>query len=352
MSERVLDVSGIDDGLPHSHTECATGTYGRMLRHLGLEPRVLGDSWGYRYNPDAGTWPVSGLRVYVRGHRETLREWYGVDRCALVHPDPESARRYMCEVVDDGRLVGLTVDLYAWPRSSFHGLHHFPHRILIAGYRDGEAFVVDGQGAGRWSRWVPVDVLYAASGGDALSGAYGGRDGRNSTVDIPRPAGRPEPEDRARYLTVILGNTDRYLRPDAYSPSGGGRHAIRDFCRDLSAFAKGMTDFPPELVVPGVSFLGALATQRQFNALFVELAAERTGADLAGSVTALAEVARGWRQLYHMLLYGFHAGRDMAPLFRRLTQRLAELCRQEAATMTLLDEHVRRAVAEFAPEGV
>jgi hypothetical protein len=333
----VLDVTHVDDGLPTTHTECATSVYGRMMRHLGLEPRVLGDSWGYRYDPHGDEWPVGRQRLFVQSHGDVLRGWYGIERRAVVHADSAAAWRYMRTVVDDGRLVALTVDLYSWPRSSFHGLRHFPHRIIVAGYHDDEVFVVDGQGAGRWCRWVPLDVVTAAATDDALAAAHGGEDGRNATLDLPRPAGDPPVPDPDRCLARLRDNTARYLRPESVGGQVQGRVAVREFCRDLATYARGLTEFPSEHVVPGLSFLGTLATQRQFNAMFVALAAERTGAPLGDDAAALTEIARNWRQLYHMLLYGFHAGRDLAPLFRKLTQRLVDVARQEARAIEELD---------------
>jgi hypothetical protein len=356
VGETLLDVTGIDDGLPASHLECGTGTYGRLLRHLGLDPRVLGDAWGYRYRARDDGWPIDGLDPNVRSHDDALRSWYGTESRGLRHVDNDSVWRYARNVLDDGRLLAVTVDLYDWPRSSFHRLRHFPHRVLVAGHRDGEIFVVDGQGPRRTAQWTSIADISAAMTGDALSSVRAGYDGRNQTIDIPRPPADAPPvpvgaADRAlpaphRYLDALRTSTTSYLcgEPDGEHPQG--RAAIRQFCLDLAEYSRRLADFPPEQVVPMVSFLGALATQRQFNAMFLGLAAERTGADLDDSTALFGEVARAWNNLFHMFLYGFHAGREMGPLFRRLVQRLVEAARTEAAAIETLHAQLSRVVPD------
>jgi len=260
------------------------------------------------------------------------------------HTGTTQAWQRVRSVLDDGRPAVISVDMHDWPRSTFRNVLHYPHRVLIAGYRHGEALVVDGRGGKRTVQWMRTDEINPAMASDGLRPSEpGGFDGRYITVDLPRPApGRAAPPP-GRYLQALVDATHRYLHPEDSGGEPGaaasweGWRAIQEFLRDLDLYLEDRTELPRDRVVPGMTFFGTLAGQRLFNSMFIEGTAEQTGLDLARCARAFRTAAAYWRKYYLQYLYGFHAGRDMPALLRRLVPRVKTLADGELRAVRLLD---------------
>jgi hypothetical protein len=339
---RRLSLDGLDDGLPDTHLDCGTSTYSRMLSGLALDPRVLGDDFGYTYLPRPDVWPFEALRISRRTHEEAILRWYGIHGNTVQHAGPEQAWARIRSVLDDGRPAVVSVDMHEWPRSTFRNVLHYPHRVLIAGYRDGEALVVDGRGGKRTIQWMRTDEIDPAMDSAGLRpGQPGGFDGRNITVDLPRPAPDRIVAPAGAYARALAEAARSYLRPAARDDAPGAREgwpAMQGFLHDLDRYLGELPELPRHRVVPGITFFGTLAGQRLFNALFIELAAEQTGIDLGRCAGAFRKAAELWRKHYLQVLYGFHAGRDMAALLRRLAPHVAGLADGERRAIELLDD--------------
>jgi Butirosin biosynthesis protein H, N-terminal len=347
---RTLNLDGLDDGLPDTHLDCGTSTYSRLLRSLDLDPRILGDNFGYSYAPAPDIWPFEAMRTSHRTHEEAILSWFGISGNTVQHTGTEQAWQRVRSVLDDGRPAVVSVDMHEWPRSTFRNVLHYPHRVLIAGYRPGEALVVDGRGGKRFVQWMSTDEIDPAMASDGLRPSEpGGFDGRYITLDLPRPdPGRAVPAP-GRYVQALADATRRYLRPEGTGHELGapasreGWRAMQEFLRDLDRYLQDRTDLPRDRVVPGMTFFGTLAGQRLFNTLFIERAAEQTGLDLARCAAAFRTAAAYWRKYYLQYLFGFHAGRDMAALLRRLVPRVTVLVDGERRAIRLLDESLRSA---------
>jgi hypothetical protein len=333
VTERTTLLSELDEGLPGSYLDCGSSTYSRLLRQYELDARILGDDWCYRYTPGPALWAVQRLSAYPRTRGTAIRAWYGIEERVTRHDTSSAAWKYIRSVVADGRKVVVGVDLCAWPRSSFYDRHHYPHRVLIADCRDGEALVVDGRGDSRYVQWIAVTEIDRAMNTPGLTSILGDFDDRNVTIDLPRPGrgrGQPDPEQIRRALSANLHTwhgLDSPAPAGATDPAGGvgeeaGWLAVQRFRDDLRTYAETVDEFPDILVVPGVAFLGGLMSQRKFNALFLALAQDTLGLDLGRATAAFEEIARQWEKMFYIFLYGYHAGRPMVPLLRRLVDRV------------------------------
>ncbi|MGO9078422.1 MAG: BtrH N-terminal domain-containing protein [Streptosporangiaceae bacterium] len=339
-----LDLAGLDDGLPDTHLDCSTSTYARVLRVMGLEPAILGDDFRYRYAPRRETWPLGAIQTRRGSHDDVVFRWYGVRGTISQHRDPGETWDHVRSVLGDGRPVIASVDLFEWPRSTFQHTRHHPHRVLIAGHRAGEALVVDGRSGRRMIQWLPVEVIDRAMGSPELRSTHEGFHGRHVTVDLPRPGTGPA-AFRQRGATALAEAAGRYLRPPPDAERSGTRvrggwDAVRAFLPDFTRYFGELTELPPERTVPAITFFGRLNAQRLFNALLIERAAADAGAGVAGCAEAFRVVGDGWGKLYHAALYGFHAGRDMPALLRRLAPRVEALAHREHDAIVLLDERL------------
>ncbi|QMU69788.1 BtrH N-terminal domain-containing protein [Streptacidiphilus sp. P02-A3a] len=331
----------LDDGLPVGHLDCSTSTYSRMLRGLGLDARVLGDDLGYRYLARRDVWPIESMLTSGRTHEEAIHSWYGIRARQLHHPGPQAAWDHIRAVVDDGRTAVVSIDLHDWPRSSFRNLRHYPHRVVVAGHRHDQALILDGRGDRRLIQWMPMADISAAMASPGLLSADGTYDGRHVTVDLPYPDPHRPPPPSQRYAQALTGAVARYLHPaDTGEPTGWT--AMEAFCQDLNSYARALSELPDERTIPGITFFGSLATQRLFNALLTELAGEQTGTDLTACAEAFREAAAAWQRCYHVLLFGFHAGRDMAGLLQRVSVRVTERALKERSLIEQIDRTLRR----------
>jgi hypothetical protein len=310
------------------HQDCAAHTYGTILRHGNLDPRVLGDHWAYELSgEEAGDGkngekgPTAGLTTSVRYHAACLSEWYGIEEHFTHHASAGDAHAFIQGITRAGRPVVVGVDLYSWPRSTFQGTSHYPHRVVVSDVRDGEYFVHDGLGGG-FEGWLPSSAVTGSMLSEKLSDAdLWGYDASGLTLDF---SGFPDAGPPTGPSDALIAH---WLEYSARWHVDHGHAVLSTFRDRLAEFAG--SPVPDSFFLPGVVFFGSQATQRDLNATFAGMAVERLGLGIDTAVEALRTAARLWNQTYFHFIFGHRKGAAMSELVSRAAERIGRIADTE-----------------------
>ena len=311
-------------GFDHIHLDCETSAFGRVLRHLSVDPRILGDEWGYRYRPDR-PFPLAAAEIARSWPPDSMLRWYGIEVRTTDHADPDAAWALLRELTGRGEAVLLSVDLYEWPMSTFHGRFGFPHRVVVAECGPDEALVLDGRGENRHIGWLDRALLARAMSTPTLTEAGE----RCRTMRFTAPEGEHDPRSECR--SALATSCVRY-----FDSEQEGWRASETVLTRLREFTAGKTALADECVMPAVAFFGGAASQWQLSSLFLDFAAEQLAVDLGPAAAGFRQIAALWMRAYHIFLFGYHAGRSPIGLLRKATGRIAELAPMERTAMELL----------------
>ena len=314
-----------DNGL-----DCFADTYTLLLSNLGIDARVLGDDWGYRYvtaQPGSAA-PFMRLRINRHSYGEAISRWYGVEERRITHPGMDALWEHVRRTLDDDRHVALQVDTFHYPPSLFHRRIHHLHRVVVTDHRPGAVYVLDELPGRAFRGWMETRGLAPAIGSDALAEHFTAVGGSHCSVDLPRPAALAPPSTAA-LQAALVDNVEAYLavcrRPDA--PAGW--YAADRFVADVRQYAETATEIGDGLIVHGVSFFGSLAKQRRQNAFFIEMVGDRTGVDLTDVADRFRALSERLDKLRAVFFFGASAGRRPREHLGRLADRLAEAFAEE-----------------------
>lgn len=318
--------------------DCFSSTYGVMLGALGLDPAVLGDEWGYRYES-----PVSrrdGLpfplpRLYRVPMRDKIAAWYGLQEIRTPHATAADALAHTLAAVRDGRWVIVEADTYYLRHTGFSRRLHYPHRVVVARADRDRAFLIDAYRGSTFRGWVPTGELLAAlSRADLPPDAMEYPVITTTEVVVPH---EPRPADGERVLAAIHDSVGHYFAASGPGADRSGREAIEDFREDLLAARDSAADLNGDLVMDYLAFFGEVASQRLLNARFVAMAAALCPADgLAEAVDGFAVLAEQWLKLRTVYFVGTTGRRPAADVVRKIATRLASLLAQEREAVQTL----------------
>ncbi|MGI5152070.1 BtrH N-terminal domain-containing protein [Plantactinospora sp. CA-294935] len=314
-----------DNGL-----DCFADTYTLLLSNLGIDARVLGDDWGYRYvaaQPGSEA-PFMRLRINRHSYGEAISRWYGIDERRITHPGMDALWEHVRHTLDDGRHVALQVDTFAYPPSLFHQRIHHLHRVVVTDLRPGAVYVLDELPGRPFRGWMETDGLTAAIGSQALAEHFTAVGGSHCSVDLPRPAA-VAPPSTAALRAALVENVEAYLTGSDQPDAPAGRYAADRFLADVREYAGTATAIGDALIVHGVSFFGSLAKQRRQNAFFIELVGDRAGVDLTEVADRFRALSERLDKLRAVFFFGASAGRRPREHLGRLTDRLAEAFAEE-----------------------
>src|SRR5918992_2910623 len=155
-------LNAYDDGPLDVYLNCQASSYARMLQNRRLDPRILGDQWIYSYvrQPEA---PYNSASFIHRNYPTVIRDWYGVEENVNHHDNANNALTYARQIIAEGALPAVYVDLFCYSRETFFsGRSHQPRSIILAGQRKDEFLVWDGMGVGRFVGWMPASDIATA----------------------------------------------------------------------------------------------------------------------------------------------------------------------------------------------
>lgn len=317
--------------------DCFADTYTVLLRDVGIDPRVLGDDWGYRYvAPEvAASEPFLRLRINRHEYRDSIFRWYGIAERRISHSSDRALWGHVDEVLADGRQVALQLDTFFYPNSPFHRRIHHLHRVVVAGRRDLDVYVLDEFPGRPFRGWLPVDVLNQAIRSDVLASQYAGVGGKRCSVDLPPPPWVAQPAV-ADLEAALMANVQSYLGEQGDSAAPVGWCAVQRFLSDVRRYAANGSQVDQSLITDGVNFFAALAKQRRQNALFVQLVGDRGGVRVDEAVNQLRDISHRLDQVRAFFFFGASAGRPTGEHVGRLADRLTQTFFEEYDCMRRL----------------
>jgi hypothetical protein len=316
------------DGFDETNLDCASNTYSRVLRGYGLDARVLGDQWGYRYAPGAGL-PLERLMADRRDPPDVLFDWYGTREWLAQHDGPADVWQHVRSMLDEGRPPIVVVDICSFRTGSFFQGTHSPHRVVVVGYRGNEVLVLDGYGRSRFHGWLPTTEINPSLGPPELAAGWWRYDARFVVVDLPRPEPDAPGVTAERVRAALAVNVEEYLNPPDLPGETAGHVAAARFLADFRETSAGLGDAAADVVIPGIAQLAYLATQRKLNAQFLELAAELVSPHLAEQAAAFHRMSREWNKMFHTLLFGHRIGRPLGALLHGMSDRVGRTLEEE-----------------------
>ncbi|WP_405059138.1 BtrH N-terminal domain-containing protein [Kribbella sp. NBC_01505] len=321
--------------------DCFADTYSTLLTNLSVDPRVLGDYWGYDYGPPLPDFEPSFMRIrashYEYGH--SIRRWYGISERCISHGSSEALWDHVRLVLGNGRQVVVQVNTFAYPRSPFYQAVHYLHRIVITGIEAGAAYVVDDLPVRSFRGWLAVAELDHAI---ALAGAtehLGAAAKPFFTIDLPGPIAFSSPSaDTLR--DALVGNTRRYLVGSDAVDQPVGHHAAKRFVADVRRYAETARVVDDRVLLRGVSFLSVLTRQRRQNAQFLGLAGDALRVDLSEAATQLRQLSDRLDGLRAAFFFGASAKRPIKEHLSHVADEMAGMFGDEYECMRRLSSLV------------
>jgi hypothetical protein len=334
-------LTAVDGTADFVSLDCYTSTYGVVLGTLGYDPRVLGDEWGYQYaastdrRPDTLPFPLP--RLYREKFHDRLAAWFGISERRTAHRHPDGALASALSALRHGVPVIVETDTFHLRHTGFVGRLHYPHRIVLAGCAADRVYFVDAYRGSSHRGWLPIPELLAAMSRDHLP-ADALEHPQITTFELVTPAGGPRPPDGGRILDVLRDNVTRYLSGSAEAPQLGGRQALDAYLDDLCAAQRSTRDLGGEHFVDYLAFFGEVASQRQLNSAFLELAASSLAVPaLTDLAVGFAALSAEWLKMRSVYFAGSTGRRPVTDVVARLIARMARAVERETALVQDLD---------------
>ncbi|GIJ21047.1 BtrH N-terminal domain-containing protein [Micromonospora lutea] len=321
-----------DNGL-----DCFADTYTVLLRDLGVDARVLGDEWGYRYLPAGPATDLPFTRFQTRQYTypDSVRRWYGIEERCVTHTDPVAQWDAVRDGLSRGRAVGINVDTFHYRPSLFYQRIHHLHRVVVQDWNADRVYVCDDLPGNPFQGWIQIDELNAAVGSAELAEGFAWAGGACCTIELCAPT-EVRPPTTGSLRAALDGNVREYLTGSDGSEQPTGEHAVRRFLADIRAFAETEPQLGDALVVQGVTFFGTMAKQRRQNALFVEMVGDRLDVDLGEIGEGFRETSYRLDKLRAVFFYGVSAKRPTRKFLTKLADSLEETFAAERADVLRL----------------
>jgi hypothetical protein len=321
------------------HYNCTYVVLDSMLRFLGCDPAVsLFHTWDFAYSradgPAFGAW----------GRRQSLvasLAGLGIGWHSGRHADFPGAWQGAKLLLDEGALVGVTVDVYPLGRAGlFPRQHHAPHAVILSGYddRQGTAHLVDP------SPWQPgeMDVpqaLFAQCWNTATLGGGATPAGADYQWEWLCRTGEATP-DAAQIAGFLQDNLQAMAGCSRAAEWALGVEGIAVLAEDVGGWGNQPEEALRARLARCFDCLLEIALLREGHAAFLRSAAAlcrlpRLG-ELGGHFERLSE---GWTVVRNLFLRGNR--QDPRAVLPRARSRLREIAAGERDALEEMDRAAR-----------